>query len=239
MLIAMSADIAERVAAVATAASKDKARPILTGMQIEVAAQAEATPASVTFVCTDSYRLIAYTIDNAELPELAAIGEIEAGSVLVEAAAFAKALRESTRAVRKANGKRGDRAKVIVDVTVDRLSKSGGVAEPGTVTVYTMDAAQQLVAQVSIERIDGAFPRWASLMPEHRTEGKAPVAVGLNPGYLADMGKAAVAGFGGTAKPNGRLPVRIQFADDDFKPVLLTTGRANDGWRGLLMPVRL
>lgn len=77
----------------------------------------------------------------------------------------------------------------------------------------------------------GEFPKWSQLLlSEDRTPALTEGGICFNPSQLARFAKVA-----DTAGKAGKLPMRMQFGEDN-RPVLVTIG---DTFTGLIMPTRL
>ena len=222
----------DALAAVLPAASKDSARPILTGVLIEP----EGT-GHVRLVATDSYRLVSVPVPvPVELAE----------PVLVSGSS----MRQVLAALKPAAA--GGRNPVAPATFRFDLSESGETWKGSFDNGHGVTAA--------LDTVDGEYPSWRGLVPWDlvgREGGDSPsgLMAGLNAGYLADMAKA----MGKLATDKCPVTIRVQAPEmkdapaydqhsgprQVLKPVLFGVRDADrfpaDGPQpvGILMPVRV
>lgn len=250
--VASPRDFADGIRAVILAASKDGARPILTGVLIgrnpdrvvgNVGAdgKGEYVPAAadqLTMVATDSYRL--HRIDVTVGDELAAMF---AEPVLLPAADLAN--------VAKLFGKRG----TVATVTVTDPS----AAERGADAVADLDAATTSAdvervthryfagerrrtvtfastydgTSITVRELEGDYPKWENLVPV--LADCQPSTAAFNPDYLAAVCKGA------SLVADAGTPMRVHGNTDGSgnRPCLFTSARDGLAFTGLLMPVRV
>ncbi len=226
------------VSQVARAASRDEARPILTGVLLE------AGPSALTLVATDSYRLAVRSLTWSGPDE--ELRRVVPGRALSEAARAADNESEVRLALgtTQAGVEAGTRRLTtrLIEGEFPNWRQLVPDAQPNVLRLER-EAFAESVRRVGILAQQGA-PVRLDLSPEGvrltsgtqdlgeasehvaaTFEGEA-LTVAFNPGYLSD-GIAAVEG------PELILSVR-----DGLKPALLR-GAQDDGFQYLLMPVRL
>lgn len=222
MLCVLNARLARRVAAVATVAAPIKeARPALSTVRLEWAAKGRNDQPSVTFVATDSYKLIAYEVDEM------ATGDHGYGRTSTEADGVTTVEAEP---LRKALEKAASHATVsdpegMVVITAEADSP---------VMVYARHSEKGEVEVAKLEPAEYAFPQWRKLIPAPAKRQDEGERVGLNPEYLAQLIAAYRAG---RVPVTDNYPLVVEL--NELRPVVLRPNAAADGWLGLLMPVRL
>jgi hypothetical protein len=198
-------------------ASTDSARPLLTGVLLEVTRDGETV--TVTVTATDSYKLVtitrAATVEAGESNALEGINDGETVKALISA----KGLTAASKSACKDAGKSGS---VKVTVHDDRATVSGLY---GSSLVYPA------------ELIDGTYPDCRQVVPTDAAYANSDgvKGIGLNPHFVGMFAKLAP----WSAKlPKWELPdsIRFEFIDDS-RPVRAASrdGRTMD----YLMPVRV
>ena len=228
----------EGVGQVARAASRDEARPILTGVLME------ATPEGLTLVATDSYRLAIREVQatgsgegKALIPERA-VSEVGRAATAVE-----KGQVEITLGDAQAAFSVGDLRLISRLIEGEFPNYHQLIPEPGGNTLEAprqdlLEAVRRVGllardnAPVKVElnalglRLTSSSPDLGDAVEalEATYEGEE-ITVAFNPGYLAD-------GLSGVAAERVRMEVR-----DGLKPAILRG--SGDEFTYLVMPVRL
>jgi len=194
-------------------AGTDPARPLLTGVLLEVSRDGETV--TVTATATDSYKLVTITrtatVEAGESNALEGINDGETVTALISA----KGLTAASKSACKDSGKSGS---VRVTVYDDRATVSGIY---GSSLVYPA------------ELIEGTYPDCRQVVPADSfySNSDGIKSIGLNPHFLGMFAKLA--------PWNLKLPtdsIRFEFIDDS-RPVRAAShdGRTN----AYLMPVRM
>lgn len=206
---------------VAHAASKDRqGAPMLCGIELSwgtaVHGRSEGTTvdvAGLTFAATDRYRLAVATVPSLPGPLDEPWPTTAKGSIVVDAAELAAAMKRFTKPPRGVYGTQW--ATVEIDFDGDDAT---------AVTFRDGSGTTLLVGMV------GTFPAWQKLIPGKVTDSSL---VALNPKYLAEAAKASqlVASRSGACRMVQHGP-KVLFVHDasDGQPVMATE---------LIMQVRL
>jgi DNA polymerase-3 subunit beta len=229
---------AEAVGQVTKAASRDEARPILTGVLIEISKD------SMTLVATDSYRLsvreLSWTGPGAELRRVVPARALTEGAKAVEGESeVTLAIGESQVGVTAGGRTLTTR---LIEGEFPNWRQLLPKDQPGSLTI-DRDAFAEAVRRVGILAQQGAPVRLdlsaggVRLTAGTQDLGEAaehvpgtfegdPLAIAFNPAYLLD-------GIQAVASAELKLSVR-----DGLKPALLASATP-DGFTYLLMPVRI
>lgn len=226
MIVLMDARLARRIAGQIKASTPKPSaeRPNLETVNVTWTPKGRNGIPSVRFTTTDSYRLITFEVDEligadyAGTPDGLGRVDVEGGDGEINL--VSPALRKALEAA--AN-----------HATVQSLhSVVALVVADGCARVLARHPDQgEIEAGVVPEREAFRFPTWDSLIPDGEPSAEK---VAYNPAYLGDMLAAFVA---------GGLPIThdapIRFEPHGLGATALRPNARNDGWLGLLMPVRI
>lgn len=213
----VSAESARRLAAIGVkGTSSDTGRPVLQGVEVsyEVTETAGVCSGEVVFAATDSYLLLTRTVDV--VFDSAWEQSAGHGCILVNGKDLARMLVDAAKAA-------GPYAQVLVEVGAESVTVSVGAQYSSTVPL-----------------IDAQYPDWRKLGGVISADKVKPAPVEMSGwAFNGDYMIRVQLGRGGTASVRGDQPLRQAFAsgkNPELKPAIFHTA---DGYRALLMPVRV
>lgn len=120
---------------------------------------------------------------------------------------------------------------VTLDLTGIKLKRNGLL----TIEATEDSASITVMGGVRYEPpiIDGNYPNWRQLMPEHDAEAEPLTSIGFNPSYVNDMGKAYRAWSG-----NSKATIWFEFRGA-MRPLCMSKRDGDRSFFGIVMPCKM